>query len=153
MYQVQGFKSNYPFLFSKQRNLILLSFKTVILPYRKFTRMSAGSTNRPFPTFVLYMILTYCPTLICTNMFFLLEREQSFLYNLKSVIFYIGYHNWFRPTVLRWLQMSRGRTIQLLSAAVKLDKVERLDDIVKHSSSAVDAIGCLNSISIFIIDF
>ncbi|XP_039273760.2 protein unc-13 homolog D-like [Styela clava] len=60
-----------------------------------------------------------------------------------------GFHEWFRPTILRWLQMSRGRTVLRLTAAVQLDKVQRMDDIVKHSSSAVDAIACLDSVVTF----
>uniref|UniRef100_H2ZHP5 C2 domain-containing protein n=1 Tax=Ciona savignyi TaxID=51511 RepID=H2ZHP5_CIOSA len=51
--------------------------------------------------------------------------------NLRSFV------DWFRPTVLRWLQMSRGRTNSRLRKAVELDQVERVDEIVKHTSSAL----------------
>ncbi|XP_078492943.1 BAI1-associated protein 3-like [Ciona intestinalis] len=60
-----------------------------------------------------------------------------------------GFVDWFRPTVLRWLQMSRGRTNSRLRKAVELDPARRVDDIVKHTSSAVDTIGCLTGIMTF----
>jgi len=58
-----------------------------------------------------------------------------------------NYCDWFRPTLIRWLQMSRGRTLDRIRRAVELDKAKAVDDIVKHTSSAVDTIGCLNGIS------
>ncbi|CAK8687755.1 unnamed protein product [Clavelina lepadiformis] len=59
------------------------------------------------------------------------------------------YQDWFRPALLRWLQMSRNRTRRLMTKAVELDSVTRLDDIVKHTSSAVDTIGCLTGVVTF----
>ena len=59
------------------------------------------------------------------------------------------FHNWFRPALLRWLQMSRVKTTLLLKKAVEVDQMKSVDEIVKHTSSAVDTMGCLDGISIF----
>uniref|UniRef100_F6UTA8 C2 domain-containing protein n=1 Tax=Ciona intestinalis TaxID=7719 RepID=F6UTA8_CIOIN len=66
-----------------------------------------------------------------------------------SITMVDGFVDWFRPTVLRWLQMSRGRTNSRLRKAVELDPARRVDDIVKHTSSAVDTIGCLTGVVTF----
>ena len=59
------------------------------------------------------------------------------------------FQNWFRPALLRWLQMSRIKTTLLLKKAVEVDQMKSVDEIVKHTSSAVDTMGCLDGISCF----
>ena len=77
------------------------------------------------------------------------KLRQSFIEtDSLPIITLYNYHDWFRPTLLKWLQMSKGNTLSVITKAVEVDSAKRVDDIVKHSSSAVDTIACLTGISL-----
>ncbi|PIK44409.1 hypothetical protein BSL78_18733 [Apostichopus japonicus] len=55
----------------------------------------------------------------------------------------------FKKTVQRWFDVTRQESLQRITKAVELDKMNTMDSIVKHSTSAVDATGCIKVFSDF----
>ena len=47
-------------------------------------------------------------------------------------------HIWFNKAVARWLDIALYKAMQRIIRAVDLDDLSPVDDLVKHSSSAVD---------------
>ena len=45
---------------------------------------------------------------------------------------------WFNKAVARWMDIALYKAMQRIIKAVELDYLEPVDDLVKHSSSAVD---------------
>ena len=57
-----------------------------------------------------------------------------------------SHRQWFLPVVFKWAQMNKLENQKILENAVRLDEsVKRVDNIAKHSSSAVDTMDCLNA--------
>ncbi len=48
------------------------------------------------------------------------------------------HHTWFNKAVARWLDIALYKAMQRIIKAVQLDQLRPVDDLVKHSSSAVD---------------
>ncbi len=48
------------------------------------------------------------------------------------------YHIWFNSIVTRWLDIALYKAMQRIIKAVQLDALEPVDELVKHTSSAVD---------------
>ncbi len=47
-------------------------------------------------------------------------------------------HTWFNKAVTRWLDIALYKAMQRITKAVDLDDLEPVDEMVEHSSSAVD---------------
>ncbi|XP_040580539.1 protein unc-13 homolog 4B [Lepeophtheirus salmonis] len=58
-------------------------------------------------------------------------------------------HIWFHKGVARWLDIALYKAMQRIIKAVELDSLEPVDDLVKHSSSAVDIRTVLTQIKTF----
>ncbi|XP_071964028.1 BAI1-associated protein 3-like isoform X2 [Antedon mediterranea] len=59
------------------------------------------------------------------------------------------YHKYFKKAVQNWLALAYNKAIQRIEKAVELDKVEQVDAMVKHSTSAVDVACCFGQIGEF----
>ncbi len=51
---------------------------------------------------------------------------------------FMSNHLWFNKAISRWLDIALYKAMQRICRAVDLDDMEPVDDLVKHSSSAVD---------------
>ena len=51
---------------------------------------------------------------------------------------FMSSHMWFNNAVARWLDIALYKAMQRIIKAVELDDLEPVDELVKHSSSAVD---------------
>ncbi len=51
---------------------------------------------------------------------------------------FMCHHTWFNKAVARWLDIALYKAMQRIIKAVQLDQLRPVDDLVKHSSSAVD---------------
>ena len=58
-------------------------------------------------------------------------------------------HVWFNKAVARWLDIALYKAMQRIIKAVELDDLSPVDDLVKHSSSAVDIRTVLMQIKTF----
>jgi len=48
--------------------------------------------------------------------------------------------------IFQWVRLCKDENQKILEKAVRLDdSVKRVDEIVKHSSSAVDTVACLDA--------
>jgi len=68
------------------------------------------------------------------------EIEEKVLY---------AYYTWFNKAVPRWLDIALYKAMQRIVKAVELDDLTPVDDLVKHSSSAVDIRTVLMQIKTF----
>ena len=48
------------------------------------------------------------------------------------------YHKWFIRAVAKWLDIALFKAIKRILKAVELDNLQTVDDLVRHTSSAVD---------------
>ena len=56
------------------------------------------------------------------------------------------HRQWFLPVVFKWVHLCKEENQKILEEAIRVDEsVKRVDDIVKHSLSAVDTVTCLNA--------
>ncbi|XP_043945482.1 BAI1-associated protein 3 isoform X2 [Protopterus annectens] len=60
-----------------------------------------------------------------------------------------GFHEWFKTSIHRWLQIVHEKTCERIQKAVEMDKLEYVDALSKHSSSAVDVTTCVSHIKDF----
>lgn len=58
-------------------------------------------------------------------------------------------HTWFNKAVARWLDIALYKAMQRITKAVELDDLEPVDDMAKHSSSAVDITTVMSQIKTF----
>ena len=59
------------------------------------------------------------------------------------------YRFWFREGVVKWIHLAAVKAKARIKRAIELDEVRVIDDMVKHSTSAVDVTWCLSQICIF----
>lgn len=59
------------------------------------------------------------------------------------------YHDWFTSGVAHWLDISLYKALKRIEKAIELDKLTPVDDTVKYSTSAVDALAIFYQIKIF----
>lgn len=59
------------------------------------------------------------------------------------------YHDWFTPGVAHWLDISAYKALKRIEKAIELDRLVPVDDTVKYSTSAVDALAIFYQIKIF----
>nr|XP_033819287.1 BAI1-associated protein 3 isoform X2 [Geotrypetes seraphini]XP_033819288.1 BAI1-associated protein 3 isoform X2 [Geotrypetes seraphini] len=60
-----------------------------------------------------------------------------------------GFHEWFKTSIHMWLQTVYQKTCERMQKAVEMDKLECVDSLSKHSSSAVDLTTCFSQIREF----
>ncbi|KAM4631580.1 BAI1-associated protein 3 [Discoglossus pictus] len=60
-----------------------------------------------------------------------------------------GFHNLFKVSIHIWLQTIHEKTCERIHRAVEVDKLEYVDSLSKHSSSAVDVTICFSQIKEF----
>lgn len=60
-----------------------------------------------------------------------------------------AYHEWFTSGVAHWLDISLYKALKRIEKAIELDKLKPVDDTVKYSTSAVDALAIFYQIKIF----
>lgn len=53
-----------------------------------------------------------------------------------------NYHEWFRPSLERWIMVSKAKALQRVRAAILRDRLAEGERIVRHSSSSVDTASC-----------
>ncbi|KAK2833234.1 hypothetical protein Q5P01_017123 [Channa striata] len=56
-----------------------------------------------------------------------------------------GFHNWFKSSIHKWLQIIHDRSCDRIRKAVEIDKLERVQQ-AKHSSSAVEVTTCFGQV-------
>ncbi|XP_022050838.1 BAI1-associated protein 3 [Acanthochromis polyacanthus] len=56
-----------------------------------------------------------------------------------------GFHNWFKSSIHKWLQIVHDRSCDRIRKAVETDKLEPLQQ-AKHSSSAVEVTACFSQV-------
>ncbi|XP_023125065.1 BAI1-associated protein 3 isoform X1 [Amphiprion ocellaris] len=56
-----------------------------------------------------------------------------------------GFHNWFKSSIHKWLQIVHDRSCDRIRIAVEADKLEPLQQ-AKHSSSAVEVTACFSQV-------
>ncbi|KAK2893650.1 BAI1-associated protein 3 [Channa argus] len=56
-----------------------------------------------------------------------------------------GFHNWFKSSIHKWLQIIHDRSCDRIRKAVEIDKLERVQQD-KHSSSAVEVTTCFSQV-------
>lgn len=59
------------------------------------------------------------------------------------------FHDWFTSGVAHWLDISLYKALKRIKKAIELDKLTPVDDTVKYSTSAVDALAIFYQIKIF----
>ncbi|MGH0146839.1 UNVERIFIED_CONTAM: hypothetical protein FKN15_034849 [Acipenser sinensis] len=60
-----------------------------------------------------------------------------------------GFHEWFKTSIHKWLQIVHEKSCDRIRKAVEVDKLEHVDALSKHSSSAVDVTTCFNQVKEF----
>ncbi|MGH0138011.1 UNVERIFIED_CONTAM: hypothetical protein FKN15_026992 [Acipenser sinensis] len=60
-----------------------------------------------------------------------------------------GFHEWFKTSIHKWLQIVHDKSCDRIRKAVEVDKLEHVDALSKHSSSAVDVTTCFNQVKEF----
>ncbi|RXM32384.1 BAI1-associated protein 3 [Acipenser ruthenus] len=60
-----------------------------------------------------------------------------------------GFHEWFKTSIHKWLQIVHNKSCDRIRKAVEVDKLEHVDALSKHSSSAVDVTTCFNQVKEF----
>ncbi|XP_064414905.1 BAI1-associated protein 3 [Latimeria chalumnae] len=75
-------------------------------------------------------------------------REFLSLKDSKSLAL-SGFHEWFQTFIHKWLQIVHEKTCERIQKAVEVDKLEYVDALCKHSSSAVDVTTCFSHIKDF----
>ncbi|KAG8433032.1 hypothetical protein GDO86_017341 [Hymenochirus boettgeri] len=60
-----------------------------------------------------------------------------------------GFHDLFKVSIHTWLQTIHEKTCERIQRAVEMDKLEYVDSLSKHSSSAVDVTICFSQIKEF----
>ncbi|XP_056392530.1 BAI1-associated protein 3 isoform X2 [Hyla sarda] len=60
-----------------------------------------------------------------------------------------GFHELFKVSIHTWLQTVHEKTCERIQRAVEVDKLEYMDSLSKHSSSAVDVTMCFSQIKEF----
>ncbi|XP_055749000.1 BAI1-associated protein 3-like [Salvelinus fontinalis] len=59
-----------------------------------------------------------------------------------------GYHNWFKTSIHKWLQIVHDKSCDRIRRAVDMDQLEPVQQ-AKHSSSAVDVTACFSQVREF----
>ncbi|KAG8196992.1 hypothetical protein JTE90_013136 [Oedothorax gibbosus] len=67
----------------------------------------------------------------------------------KKNLTLVNYHLWFKDAVSHWFVVAKSKSQIRIKKAVELDKVDFLDNFVKHSTSAVDTSTCFVQIKEF----
>lgn len=68
----------------------------------------------------------------------------------ETTVFRINdYHDWFTSGVAHWLDISLYKALKRIEKAIELDKLTPVDDTVKYTTSAVDALAIFYQIKIF----
>ncbi|XP_048049575.1 BAI1-associated protein 3 [Megalobrama amblycephala] len=60
-----------------------------------------------------------------------------------------GFHNWFKTSIHKWLQIVHERSTDRIRKAVEMDQLEPIQSQTKHSSSAVDVTTCFSQVREF----
>ncbi|XP_077069527.1 BAI1-associated protein 3 isoform X2 [Siphateles boraxobius] len=60
-----------------------------------------------------------------------------------------GFHNWFKTSIHKWLQIVHERSTDRIRKAVEMDQLELIQSQTKHSSSAVDVTTCFSQVREF----
>ncbi|MBN3306410.1 BAIP3 protein, partial [Amia calva] len=60
-----------------------------------------------------------------------------------------GFHDWFKSSIHKWLQIVHERSCDRIRKAVEVDKLEPVHPLSKHSTSAVDVTTCFNQVREF----
>ncbi|XP_023290645.1 BAI1-associated protein 3 [Orussus abietinus] len=60
-----------------------------------------------------------------------------------------AYYRWFEPALDKWLDLAKLKAVQRMGRAVELDAVCAGELIVKHCTSAVDAVACFQEVKEF----
>ncbi|XP_062846398.1 BAI1-associated protein 3 [Trichomycterus rosablanca] len=79
-----------------------------------------------------------------------LKRFREFL-PLKDtkMLALTGFHNWFKSSIHKWLQVVHEKSIDRIRKAVEIDKLEPVQQQAKHSLSAVDVTACFSQVHEF----
>ncbi|MBN3280500.1 BAIP3 protein, partial [Polyodon spathula] len=75
-------------------------------------------------------------------------REFLPLKDAKSLAL-CGFHEWFKTSIHKWLQIVHEKSCDKIRKVVEVDKLEHVDALSKHSSSAVDVTTCFNQVTEF----
>ncbi|KAJ7992461.1 hypothetical protein DPEC_G00278790 [Dallia pectoralis] len=78
-----------------------------------------------------------------------LKRFREFL-PLKDakMLALTGYHNWFKTSIHKWLQIVHDKSCDRIRRAIDMDQLEPVQQ-AKHSSSAVDVTACFSQVREF----
>ncbi|XP_067276686.1 BAI1-associated protein 3 [Pseudorasbora parva] len=60
-----------------------------------------------------------------------------------------GFHNWFKTSIHKWLQIVHERSTDRIRKAVEMDQLEPTQSHTKHSSSAVEVTTCFSQVRDF----
>lgn len=75
---------------------------------------------------------------------------QSALFCPESMQLKIhNYHDWFGDGVTYWLDMHHSTAFRRIKKAIEMDELIPIDEMVKHSTSAIDALAIFQSIKAF----
>ncbi|KTF87351.1 hypothetical protein cypCar_00014022 [Cyprinus carpio] len=79
-----------------------------------------------------------------------LKRFREFL-PLKDtkMLALTGFHNWFKTSIHKWLQIVHEKSTDRIRKAVEMDQLEPIQRQAKHSSSAVDVTTCFTQVQEF----
>ncbi|XP_030645671.1 BAI1-associated protein 3 [Chanos chanos] len=79
-----------------------------------------------------------------------LKRFREFL-PLKDakMLALTGFHNWFKTSIHKWLQIVHERSCDRIRRAVEMDQLEPVQQQAKHSSSAVEVTTCFSQVREF----
>ncbi|XP_026859096.2 BAI1-associated protein 3 isoform X1 [Electrophorus electricus] len=79
-----------------------------------------------------------------------LKRFREFL-PLKDtkMLALTGFHNWFKTSIHKWLQIVHEKSVERICKAVEMDQLEPVHKQAKHSSSAVDLSTCFSQVREF----
>ena len=55
-----------------------------------------------------------------------------------------NFNDWFRPALLRWLDVSHTKTKEIIEKTVEVEKMKKIDNLIKNSSSAIDTTSALS---------
>ncbi|RXN16087.1 BAI1-associated 3 [Labeo rohita] len=79
-----------------------------------------------------------------------LKRFREFLpLRDTKMLALTGFHNWFKTSIHKWLQIVHERSTDRIRKAVEMDQLEPIQSQTKHSSSAVDVTTCFSQVREF----
>uniref|UniRef100_A0A8C7HA20 BAI1 associated protein 3 n=1 Tax=Oncorhynchus kisutch TaxID=8019 RepID=A0A8C7HA20_ONCKI len=126
-------------------------FKQIAKSVRSNGTSSSGSSEDNADDFLgcinipLNMLLLLCDLILLAKC--QVVNEYFSLRDAKMMAL-TGYHNWFKTSIHKWLQIVHDKACDRIRRAVDMDQLEPVQQ-ARHSSSAVDVTACFSQVREF----